>query len=532
MEQKLLVFVSSLIDELKSARKRIKNTIESFGLCDAWLFESTPASSEDFERYFLEGVKDCDIFVQILDRELSPPVRKELEIALLHEKPVLVFVRRNAKRSKDFADFVSQIKKQRIKYAEFSSIAQLLALLQESLFGEIVSKYRKQLSQKDYTALFETFRSSITQASVDQDPKISRAANAALAELGTVGDKGAVDTLVKNLKNINASTRWMAAEALGETNSPAAIDPLINALMDINGFVRAAAATSLGSLKSTAAINPLLEMLTQDVDVNARRAAAGALGQIGNPKAARPLTRALDDNDKGVRLKAATSLLQLGQTSIEPLIENVKISAGDWPQEAEKVLGQLGQPAVEPLIRMFKDDNQFAQNAAARAFGYMEDPPVGQLIELLSDDNLSMRVRAAQALSYIGDKKATQPISKLLEDQERGVRWNAAVALCLLRDPQAIDPLIDALADGDPSVATEIAAALVSIGEPAIEPLIQALLNRNSIIRERAALVLGREKLGGAQAIRQLRKCCLNDDDERVRETAKWAVQELRSVLE
>jgi hypothetical protein len=62
MEDPLLVFVSSAIEEFKTERKAIRDAIEAIEVTRPWVFEFTPTSSERVEEAYLKKVKECDIF--------------------------------------------------------------------------------------------------------------------------------------------------------------------------------------------------------------------------------------------------------------------------------------------------------------------------------------------------------------------------------------------------------------------------------------------------------------------------------------
>ena len=65
---------------------------------------------------------------------------------------------------------------------------------------------------------------------------------------------------------------------------------------------------------------------------------------------------------------------------------------------------------------------------------------------------------------------------------------------------------------------------LISIGAPAVEPLMATLKDGNATERALAAVGLG--KLGDPRAVEPL-KAALDDEDERVR---RWAVEGLRKL--
>jgi hypothetical protein len=95
------------------------------------------------------------------------------------------------------------------------------------------------------------------------------------------------------------------------------------------------------------AVEPLIIAL-KDSDNDVCRAAASALGQIGDKRAVVSLIAAL----KSGNWYAASALGQIGDPrAVEPLIAILKSSHGFERQEAAKALGQIGDArAVQPLI--------------------------------------------------------------------------------------------------------------------------------------------------------------------------------------
>lgn len=126
---------------------------------------------------------------------------------------------------------------------------------------------------------------------------------------------------------------------------------------------------------------------------------------------------------------------------------------------------------------------------------------VEEIIKQLSDKDFSVRRAAAESLGIIRDHRTVQPLIIALKDDDFQVREIAAASLGEIGDLQAIDPLIEVLQD--PSWGARISAAealdklswrpkseiqeinylivkkkwydLIKIGEPAVEPLIDAM---------------------------------------------------------
>ena len=96
------------------------------------------------------------------------------------------------------------------------------------------------------------------------------------------------------LESGNSNERWRAADVLGEIGDRRAVQPLIRALDDEYVDVRWKAAKALGIIDEREPVLPLIRSLEDD-NSWVRTGAAWALGNIGDPRAVEPLIRVLDD---------------------------------------------------------------------------------------------------------------------------------------------------------------------------------------------------------------------------------------------
>ncbi|MCY3836735.1 MAG: HEAT repeat domain-containing protein [Anaerolineaceae bacterium] len=112
----------------------------------------------------------------------------------------------------------------------------------------------------------------------------------------------------------------MAATAALVSLGEAAVPSLVHALQDDQAAVRRAAAKALGKLGDAAALADLLRALT-DVDVSTRRFAAQALGRIGHAAAVAALGDSLRDADRKVREASGVALGKIGRPAAPILIE-------------------------------------------------------------------------------------------------------------------------------------------------------------------------------------------------------------------
>jgi HEAT repeat protein len=267
--------------------------------------------------------------------------------------------------------------------------------------------------------------------------------------------------------------------------------------------IRARAAGALGNIGDPRAVEPLSKGL-KDTFYPVRVEVVNALGKIRDPRIVEPLLGALTDQDIHVKEKAWNALQKsCGVRDINPLIEALHNSkTRDY---AAKILGKIGNPAVEPLIRALENDEYFVRVSAIEQLGRIGDKrAVDPLVKLLQDQDLIPF--AAEALGRIGDKRAVDPLVKLYEEgyspkeivgalenigderaidlfikiledtgAEKEMRENAARALSVYEDKRLIELFIEALKDCDLySQVPEIAMeALTNIGEPAVEPLLK-----------------------------------------------------------
>ena len=318
-------------------------------------------------------------------------------------------------------------------------------------------------------------------------------------EAGSLG-LVAVKPLINALKSADSLDRKGAARALGEIGSSQAVGPLVTALEDGDYFVREAAANALGRL-GEAAIQPLVGALKsgrrnvreqamdllnllgwhpaddvqrailavvegqwdeavrlrdasveslivtlKDEEISRRRAAAEALGRIGDARAAEPLVAAFKDDE--VRDAAAKALSKIGSAAVEPLVgalDDARFKEGNFTWEGvakvqEAVAGALvkiGNAAVEPLIAALKDDRR--QEKAAKVLGEIGDVRAVEALIAVLKEGYSVRRAAVEALGKIGDRRAVEPLSALVKDRDE----KAVEVLGKIKDARAIAPLIE-----------------------------------------------------------------------------------------
>ena len=156
----------------------------------------------------------------------------------------------------------------------------------------------------------------------------------------------------------------------------------------------------------------------KDEDIDSRKYAADALGELKDPTATPALTDALEDEDPFVRLHAAGAL------------------------------GKIRDPTATPaLIVALKDENWIVREESAWALGEIKGSSAGPaLIDALKDEYWNVNVKASQALIKIG-KPVVPMLGDAIKSEFWKVRLHAANALGASKDPATVSLLIDTLGD-------------------------------------------------------------------------------------
>lgn len=149
---------------------------------------------------------------------------------------------------------------------------------------------------------------------------------------------------------------------------------------------------------------------------------------------------------------------------------------------------------IEALTRLLDDDDRKVRGDAVGILDKIDEArAIKHLIKAIGDVDADSP--AARMLDEIGELAIVPLIEALDEDNEQ-IRENVIHALGLIGDERAIEPLMnvlseDVFSDTEWAVQQTAAEALSFIGEPAIEPLINAIEGRNVYMRQGAAWALG-----------------------------------------
>jgi len=272
------------------------------------------------------------------------------------------------------------------------------------------------------------------------------------------------------------------------------------------------------------------------------------------------LTDALLNRHPEIRVKVAALLGESQDARVIPaLVRALRSQYYTVREQAALALGNLLHPQALPaLLEALKDPEAKVRAAAVASVGRYCDPETfDEMAELLLEDpKLEVRQAAAQALGKtrrieavpslmlalhdsfwwyereagadvllealetIG-QPAVDSLLEALEDPEGAVRRFAARLLGRIRDPRAIEPLGMALYDMHFEVGQAAAESLARFGEAGLRVLGEALKHPEAWLRQHAVYGL---TLSGDKRIVPLLLNTLNDPE---REVVKQVIQSL-----
>ena len=257
----------------------------------------------------------------------------------------------------------------------------------------------------------------------------------------------------------------------------------------------------------------------------------------GKQGEAKRLVAQLSDSTK--RDRAAQDLIRLDVDAVPVLLEALQTKDTSLLPLYQQVLAHI--PSASPtLIKVLATAHPIIRARVADVLAISKDKSaVPALLDALHGEYFTVRSRAAIALGRTGDIQAIEPLLALLKDREDEVRIAACLALGLFKDPSTFDDITNVLLD-DPKIEVRQAAAkalgntqhpaalpyllealhdsfwwyereyaagdllhaIEKMGSAAVEPLIEALHDKEGTVRKFAAILLG--KLGDARAIEPL----------------------------
>ncbi len=196
--------------------------------------------------------------------------------------------------------------------------------------------------------------SEVAAALHDPSPRVRRSAAQALGKIGTTEAAG---HLLQVLKDNPDLVEEEMIEALSDAPTPDAI-PLLEKYLDHpRSVLRRAAARALGAVGNEAAIAPLARAASQPGDTDLRRASIQALRTMGAKNVGRTYADALFDPQGSVRTAAAEAISELELSEYaEDLRRSLEWFGDQDPTEVAYALGVVGEASDLPILLKIAQD--------------------------------------------------------------------------------------------------------------------------------------------------------------------------------
>lgn len=359
----------------------------------------------------------------------------------------------------------------------------------------------------------------------------------AARDLGKYGRRaeGAVPVLLEILRDHKRmpSLRSEVLETLLQIgpHGRAAVPILKDMLRDEDPSVREWAARSLDWFEDSAV------QAAADLLVIATATITGS----GTTAALREHIQDLHDSSPVTRRAAIWKIGELGPNAVSAIPHLIRLlSHPDFhnADEAAEALGKIGSPAVSALVPFLGSRDQPTRARVCRALQSMGQPAadaVPALTNLLEEKDSVVVEAAADALGVMG-ARAKSAVPQLIAVFKRFASSRAAAAAlgALGADASAAVPtLIEALGDREMLVRCRAAEALGRIGSKAsqaIPALSARTVDWHAPVREAAFRALGRMGTTEPRIISVVEQG-LADGDLRVRRSALYALRNLGSRL-
>jgi HEAT repeat protein len=189
-------------------------------------------------------------------------------------------------------------------------------------------------------------------------------------------------------------------------------------------------------------VTPLVDLLN-DRDITVRLAAIQSLGMVRGAGAIEPLIRQLGDEDDEILYTAGESLRMQGADARVPLVNALRVGDHHFRARVATILESIGgipEDPVEKAYFLIGKERWYDLEAVGA-------PALQPLIETLSDRNIHVRLGAVNAISKIGGADAIRLLVTALNDDSPIVRKRAEKALVTIGQP-AVGVLRNALGSG------------------------------------------------------------------------------------
>ncbi|WP_223639382.1 HEAT repeat domain-containing protein [Corallococcus sp. EGB] len=348
-----------------------------------------------------------------------------------------------------------------------------------------------------------------------QDLGVSRAAAAALGELGAEADaqilqalregdssrrrvllplvgkrSAAVPDVLLCLEDRDATVRALAAETLSRIGDTSAVPALFARLSDEDPRVSQAVVGAIQSLGSEATEALALEA-ARSTDARQRRAALRIVAYFGYPRGLDALLAAMRDPDERLRDAAIYGLPFIDDPrAVDALLAAASHESERTRATAMRALGQTDKQAriTSTLLGGLNDRDPWVRYYACQSLGKLnEEAAADAIVALANDDAGQVRVAVVDALAHMHTESAMAALRRAASSADADVRRAALLGLGVARRPDALPVLLEAVHSEDPATRLVALSAVAEYDAPETLPaLLRAAGDRDDSVRSAA----------------------------------------------
>ena len=160
MERRINIFISSVMSgELEHDREIAYQVINELNYAPK-MFELLPALSASASEAYIDGVRDCDIFILLVWKDITDPVIKEYREARNLNKPILAFCKYINQKEARSAALEAFMKKafdanRGVVYENYRKMQELRDAINHAVSAELVSIYKEPLLTQSVEEMYE-----------------------------------------------------------------------------------------------------------------------------------------------------------------------------------------------------------------------------------------------------------------------------------------------------------------------------------------------------------------------------------------
>lgn len=158
---KARVFVSSAIHEFREERRIAKELPLTHPFLETWVFEEEGATSASLEQSYQGPLEKSDMVIFLLGEDITPPVLREVDLAIALNKRTLLILRDVPQRSQALQD---AIRKLDVKYATYSGLESFSAILRSAIDTEIVGALQTPPQRGSSDPRYRVLKSAVAKS--------------------------------------------------------------------------------------------------------------------------------------------------------------------------------------------------------------------------------------------------------------------------------------------------------------------------------------------------------------------------------